>query len=118
MDTLKIARDLTEGDVFSHEQAERLANAFATYWAEIRSELVTKDYLDSRLKELEAKIDAKIGQLDSKIDAKIGHLDNKIDTRVTQLEARIDIKLAQMQNKILASQVALFVLLGIAIYFK
>jgi hypothetical protein len=36
LDTLRIARDLSEGDVFSHEQAERLANAFATYWAEIR----------------------------------------------------------------------------------
>jgi hypothetical protein len=36
LDTLRIARDLSEGDVFSHEQAERLANAFATYRAEIR----------------------------------------------------------------------------------
>jgi hypothetical protein len=27
----RIARDLSEGDVFSHEQAERLGNAFATY---------------------------------------------------------------------------------------
>lgn len=96
MDTLKIARDLTEGDVFSHEQAERLGNAFATYWSEIRSDLVTKDYLDMRFEQFEAKI----------------------DTKVTQLEARIEIKLAQMQNRILASQVALFVLLGIAIYFK
>lgn len=85
MDTLKIARDLMEGDVFSHEQAERLANAFATYWSEIRGDLVTKEYLDMRLE---------------------------------QFEAKIDIKLAQMQNRILAPQVALFVLLGIAIYFK
>jgi hypothetical protein len=85
VDTLRIARDLSEGDVFSHEQAERLANAFATYWAEIRSELVTKEYLDARL---------------------------------LQLESKLEIRLAQMQNKILASQVALFFLLGIAIYFK
>ena len=54
LDTLKIARDLSEGDVFTHEQAERLANALATYWIEIRSELVTKEYLDARLNQLEA----------------------------------------------------------------
>ncbi|MGH6899232.1 MAG: hypothetical protein ACREJ5_22220 [Geminicoccaceae bacterium] len=89
MDTLRIARDLSAGDVFSHEQAERLVNAFATYWAEIRNDLVTKDYLDMRLRELEAKF-----------------------------EAKLETKLASVQNKILACQVALFVLLGIAIYFK
>ena len=89
MDTLRIARDLSEGNVFSHEQAERLGNAFATYWAEVRSELVTKEYLDMRLSQLEAK-----------------------------LEGRLETSLASVQNKILAAQVALFVLLGVAIYFK
>ncbi len=89
MDTLRIARDLSEGNVFSHEQAERLGNAFATYWAEVRSELVTKEYLDMRLAQLEAKF-----------------------------EARLETSLASVQNKILAAQVALFVLLGIALYFK
>jgi hypothetical protein len=89
LDTLKIARDLSEGDVFTHEQAERLANALATYWNEIRSELVTKEYLDARLSQLEAR-----------------------------LEAKFETKLAQVQNRILASQVALFVLLGIAILLK
>lgn len=87
--TLKIARDLSEGDVFTHEQAERLANALATYWHEVRSELVTTGYLDARLSQLEARLDAKF---------------------VTRL--------AQVQNRILASQVALFVLLGTAILLK
>jgi hypothetical protein len=85
LDTLRIARDLSEGNVFSYEEAEPLGNAFATYWAEVRSELVTKEYLDARL---------------------------------AQLEARLDSKLAQMQNRILGAQVALFVLLGVALYFK
>ena len=89
MDTLRIARDLSEGNVFSHEQAERLGNAFATYWAEVRSELVTKEYLDMRLSQLEAKV-----------------------------EAKLETSLASVQNRILAAQVALFVLLGVAIYFK
>ena len=100
MDTLRIARDLSEGNVFSHEPAVRLGNAFATYWAEVRSDLVTREYLDARLAQLEAKF----------------------ETRLVQLEARLEFKLetslAQMQNKILAAQVALFVLLGVAIYFK
>ena len=89
MDTLRIARDLSEGNVFSHEQAERLGNAFATYWAEVRSELVTKEFLDMRLSQLAAK-----------------------------LEGRLETSLASVQNKILAAQVALFVLLGVAIYLK
>jgi hypothetical protein len=92
----RIARDLSEGDVFSHEQAERLGNAFATYWAEVRSELVTKEYFDARLAQLEAKS----------------------DTRLAQLESRLEARLAQMQNRILVAQVALFVLLGVAIYVK
>jgi hypothetical protein len=41
-----------------------------------------------------------------------------LDARLLQLESKLEIRLAQMQNKILASQVALFFLLGIAIYFK
>ena len=107
MDTLRIARDLSEGNVFSHEQAERLGNAFATYWAEVRSELVTKEYLETRLAQLEAKFDARLAQLEA-----------KYDTRLGQLESNLETKVAQMQNKILGAQVALFVLLGVAIYFK
>jgi ubiquinone biosynthesis protein UbiJ len=96
LDTLRIARDLSEGNVFSHEQAERLGNAFATYWAEVRSELVTREHLDARLAQLEAKFDG----------------------RLAQLESRLETRLAQMQNRILSAQVALFVLLGVALYFK
>jgi hypothetical protein len=111
LDTLRIARDLSEGNVFSHEQAERLGNAFATYWAEVRSELVTREHLDARLAELEAKFDSRLAQLEA-----------KYDSRLTQLEARLESKLetslAAVQNRILAAQVALFVLLGVAIYFK
>jgi hypothetical protein len=104
---LRIARDLSEGNVFSHEPAERLGNAFATYWAEVRSELVTKEYLETRLAQLEAKFDARLAQLEAKYDTRLGQLESNLETR-----------LAQMQNKILAAQVALFVLLGVAIYFK
>ena len=85
MDTLRIARDLSEGGVFTHEQSERLANAFATYYTELRNDLVTREYLD---------------------------------TRLAQLEARFETRLAQVQNRILASQVALFVLLAVAILLK
>ena len=129
MDTLRIARDLSEGNVFSHEQAERLGNAFATYWAEVRSELVTREYLDTRLAQLEAKFDGGLAQLEAKFDGRLAQLEATFDSRLAQLEAKFDsrlaklelgleTKLAQMQNKILAAQVALFVLLGVAIYFK
>ncbi|MCC2662320.1 MAG: hypothetical protein K0R41_1731 [Geminicoccaceae bacterium] len=107
MDTLRIARDLSEGNVFSHEQAERLGNAFATYWAEVRSDLVTKEYLETRLVQLEAKFDARLAQLEARFDG-----------RLAKLESGLETKLAQVQNRILAAQVALFVLLGVAIYFK
>ena len=85
MDTLRIARDLSEGGVFTHEQSERLANAFAAYYTELHNDLVTREYLD---------------------------------TRLAQLEARFETRLAQVQNRILASQVALFVLLAVAILLK
>ncbi len=100
MDTLRIARDLSEGNVFSHEQAERLGNAFATYWAEVRSELVTREHLDARLAQLEAKFESRLAQLEAR------------------LESKLETSLASVQNKILGAQVALFVLLGVAIYFK
>jgi hypothetical protein len=41
-----------------------------------------------------------------------------LDTRLAQLEARFETRLAQVQNRILASQVALFVLLAVAILLK
>ena len=52
------------------------------------------------------------------LDARLAQLEAKFDTRQTQLESRLETRLAQMQNKILGAQVALFVLLGVAIYFK
>jgi hypothetical protein len=111
LDTLRIARDLSEGNVFSHEQAERLGNAFATYWAEVRSELVTKEYLETRLTQLEAKIAARLAELEAKFDGRLVQLE-------ARLESKLETSLASVQNKILAAQVALFVLVGVAIYFK
>jgi DNA anti-recombination protein RmuC len=122
LDTLRIARDLSEGNVFSHEQAERLGNAFATYWAEVRSELVTREHLDARLAQLEAKFEARLAQLEAKFDTRFARLEAKLDGDLVQLEARLESKLetslASVQNKIVAAQVALFVLLGVAIYLK
>jgi hypothetical protein len=125
LDTLRIARDLSEGNVFSHEQAERLGNAFATYWAEVRSELVTREYLDARLTQLEAKFAGRLAELEAKFDGRLAALEAKFDGRLAALEAKFDTRstqlesrLAQMQNRILGAQVALFVLLGVALYFK
>jgi hypothetical protein len=118
LDTLRIARDLSEGNVFSHEQAERLGNAFATYWAEVRSELVTREYLDARLAQLEAKFESCLGQLEAKFESRLAQGEASSNSRLAQLESRLETRLAQMQNSILAAQVALFVLLGVAIYFK
>jgi hypothetical protein len=52
------------------------------------------------------------------LDARLAQLEAKFDTRLAQLESRLEARLAQMQNRILVAQVALFVLLGVAIYFK
>jgi hypothetical protein len=93
--------------VFTHEQSERLANAFATYYTELRNDLVTKEYLDSRLAQLEARFETRFAELDARFETRFAELDSKFETR-----------LAQVQNRILASQVALFVLLGVAILLK
>ena len=64
------------------------------------------------------QFDGRLAQLEAKFDARLGQLEAKSDTRMGQLEANLETRLAQMQNKILGAQVALFVLLGVAIYFK
>lgn len=68
---------------------------------------MTKEYLETRLAQLEARFDTRLAQLEAKFDA-----------RLAQLESGLEAKLAQTQNRILAAQVALFVLLGVAIFFK
>ncbi|TDG11627.1 hypothetical protein E2F43_18110 [Seongchinamella unica] len=66
-DTLKFARRLIEAGVPEHQaevQAELMAEAFLFNVDSV----VTKDYLDARLAEQDARFDAKFAVLESKIN--------------------------------------------------
>jgi hypothetical protein len=49
------------------------------------SEVVTKEYLDAKLAQLEARLDGKLVQLDAKLDAKL----LQFDAKFTELELRL-----------------------------
>jgi len=73
-DTLKLARKL-EAAGFAQKQAadtsEALAEALTT------AELVTKEYLDFRLRETELRLEAKIRETELRLETKLGEV--KID---------------------------------------
>ena len=60
-DTLKLAQALRDKAHFSSDQAEGVAGALAD--AMSGAELVTKDYLDSRLTALEQRLTIKLGSM-------------------------------------------------------
>ena len=66
-DTLKYARRLIEAGV-PDRQAEAQAELMAEAFVFNMDSVVTKDYLDARLAEQDAKFDAKFAVLESKIN--------------------------------------------------
>lgn len=154
VDTLKVARELAEGNVFSQEQSERLSNAFATYYDELRFELVTRAHPDARFAEFGARMDARFAESDARTDARFAEsaartdarfgetdarfaeldgrmeerfdgiyarlegFESKVEARLAVAEANAEKRSAQLRAQLLASQVALFVLLGTAILLK
>ena len=73
-DTLKCARRLKDAgytDMQAEVQAEIMAEAFVFNM----DALVTKDYLDARFAEQEARIDGKFSEQEARIDGKFAHID-------------------------------------------
>ncbi len=84
-DTLDYARRLeavgvprTQAEV----QAQTMGQAFGYYV----DNLVTKDYLDARLAEQEARIETRFAQQDARIDARFAEQDARFDRRFERIE--------------------------------
>ena len=86
-DTLKYARRLMaagEPEKQAETQAELMAEAFVYNM----DALVTKDYLDARFAEQEARIDARFAQQEARFDA-----------RFSQQEARFDVSFSEIKGQ-------------------
>ncbi|MEO5373431.1 MAG: hypothetical protein H7840_04035 [Alphaproteobacteria bacterium] len=71
-DTLALARKLREEAHFAPEDAEGTARALADVMTS--AELVTKEYLDSRLRELELRMTIKLGAMQAVLVAVVAAL--------------------------------------------
>ena len=75
-DTLKYARKLMAAGVpeqRAEAQAEMMAEAFLIN----TDALVTKDYLDARFAEQEARLDARFTEQDARLDVRFAEIDHK-----------------------------------------
>ncbi|MEH6515078.1 MAG: hypothetical protein V7742_00240 [Halioglobus sp.] len=91
-DTLKAARHLIEAGM-PPRQAEAQAEVMAEAFVFNVDSLVTKDYLDARFGELDARVDARFGEQDARMDARFSEQDACIDKRFGEVElqfARVD----------------------------
>ncbi len=70
IDTLAFAQKF-EGAGFDHEQARVRATAFGHASESAREDLVTKDHLDARLAELEARLTRQIGEVAKEVSGRL-----------------------------------------------
>jgi hypothetical protein len=90
-DTLKIARKLKEAGV-PDKQAEAQAEVLGEAFLYNLDEIVTRDYLDSRLVPINARLDGIDARLDG-IDARLDRMDARfdgIDARLDRMDGRFD----------------------------
>ena len=88
-DTLKFARKLKEAGV-PDKQAEAQAEVLGEAFLYNLDEIVTRDYLDSRLAPVNARldgIDARMDSMDARFDGIDAHL-NRIDQRFIEIDGK------------------------------
>jgi hypothetical protein len=90
-DSLKFARRLKEAGV-PDKQAEAQAEVMAETFGFYVDNLVTRDYLDARFAEQDARIDARLAEQEGRIEARFARQDLQIEQRFS----RIDVKLNAM----------------------
>jgi hypothetical protein len=83
-DTLKFARKLKEAGV-PDKQAEAQAEVLGEAFLYNLDEIVTRDYLDSRL----APVNARLDGIDARLDGMDARFDS-IDARLDRMDARFD----------------------------
>jgi alpha-acetolactate decarboxylase len=91
-DSLEYAHQL-ESAGMPRAQAEVVAKGLTSMFIHNFEALVTKDYLDTRFAESEAKMDTRFVQLEAKMDGRFA----KMDTRFVQLEAKMDTRFVELE---------------------
>ena len=92
-DTLKCARRLKNAG-YTDEQAEVQAEIMAEAFVFNMDALVTRDYLDARFGEQEARIDARFSEQDARIDARFVEQSEQFNARFTA----VDIKFTELKG--------------------
>lgn len=92
-DTLRFARRLKEAGVpemQAEAQAELMAETFGFYV----DNLVTKDYLDARFSEQDARQEARFSEQDSRLEARFAMQDLYIERRLSGLDVKLNVMAA------------------------
>jgi len=90
LDTLKFARKLKAAGV-PEQQAEAQAEIMSEAFLFNLDALVTKDYLDARLGEQEARMDARFIEQDARNDSRFTAIDKRLaemDIRFTEIDGK------------------------------
>lgn len=86
-DTLKYARRLKEAGV-PEQQAEVQAEVMAEAFVFNMDSLVTKDYLDSRFAEQDAKFDTKLQTLENRLEANFNERFTPIEVKFAEIDGK------------------------------
>lgn len=95
-DTLQFARRLKEVGV-PEEQAEMQAQLMGEAFGFYVNDLVTRDYLDARFAEQEARIDTRFAEQDARIESRFSELETRIEARFSQQDDRF----ARIESRIM-----------------
>lgn len=86
-DTLQSARRLRAAG-FPEQQADELAEIMAEAFVHNVDQLVTRDYLDTRLRELETRFDGKLAELDNRLSGQITELDARFTRKFVEIDGK------------------------------
>ena len=86
-DTLKFARKLKAAGV-PDRQAEAQAEIMAEAFLLNLDALVTKDYLDARFAEQEARMDVRFAEQDARMDTRFAEQDGRFETRFAEMDGK------------------------------
>ena len=98
-DTLKYSRRLIEAGV-PKQQAEVQAEAMAEAFVFNVEALVTRDYLDARLGERDARIDARFTSQNALLEQRFAEQDAYIDQRFAEQDARFEKRFAALDLRL------------------
>lgn len=97
-DTLKYSRRLIEAGV-PKQQAEVQAEAMAEAFVFNVEALVTRDYLDARLGEQDARVEARFTSQNAYIEQRFAEQEARIEQRFAEFEARFEGRFAGLESR-------------------